>query len=299
MRRTITLLCVLFAAIVSTSAFAWGDTGHRTVCEIAMRNLTPTARARVQSLLAHSAMRLSNARYSGFGWACTYPDHLFPPQRRDEHFINFDRTTMAVTGPGCGAASTCIETAIAADLAILTSTTASVNDRAVALAFVGHWLGDIHQPLHISFGDDRGGNFINVHRDCTTGLHSTWDTCILQARTVGAGASVGRVQALARRWNTAVSAGDRAAWLLKTESWQWAAESYEETIKPSVQYCVMAQGACRYSATDLTFTGTRRSVLVDKDYADMAMPIIQRRISQAGIRLARQLNLALDPNFHG
>jgi hypothetical protein len=38
-------------------------------------------------------------------------------------------------------------------------------------------------------------------------------------------------------------------------------------------------------------------VLIDAAYADRAMPIIQRRISQAGIRLAHLLNLALDPAY--
>jgi hypothetical protein len=301
MRRTLNILAALFVAILGTSAFAWGDTGHRTVCEIAMRNLTPTAAARVRSLLrTHSTMLSANARYSGFGWACTYPDHIVPSQRRSEHFINFPRTQMAVTGPGCGAAAICVETAIAADLAILESPTASASDRAIALAFIGHWFGDIHQPLHISFEDDRGGNEINSHGLCTSSLHSTWDTCILQAQTVGANASVARVRALARRWNTAVSASDRSTWLLKTEPWQWAAESYETAIDPAVNYCTMAEGACRYSAAKLTFDGPpRQSVLIDSNYESMAMPIIQRRISQAGIRLARQLNRALDPSFHG
>ena len=59
------------------------------------------------------------------------------------------------------------------------------------------------------------------------------------------------------------------------------------------------RGACQYSATQPTFaTGQpQRSVQIDAAYMDRAMPIIQRRITQAGIRLAHHLNLALDPAY--
>ena len=38
-----------------------------------------------------------------------------------------------------------------------------------------HWVGDIHQPLHVSFEDDRGGNNIQVNGQCSGNLHATWD----------------------------------------------------------------------------------------------------------------------------
>mgnify|MGYP006189828085 CR=1 FL=1 len=93
---------------------------------------------------------------------------------------------------------------------------------------------------------------------------------------------------------------DRAAWL-GTEPWQWSAESYSITLRPELGYCVMAEDACRYSATQATWSEgqPRRSVQVDAAYMDWAMPIIRRRLAQAGIRLAHRLNLAFDPAYRG
>lgn len=91
---------------------------------------------------------------------------------------------------------------------------------------------------------------------------------------------------------------ERAEWL-SSAPWQWSAESYVVTLKPEVGYCVLAQGACRYSATQLTWAQgqPRNSVQIDGAYVDWAIPIVQRRITQAGIRLAHRLNLALDPAY--
>lgn len=298
-------LCAAFVIFVGAApaapALAWGDSGHRTVCEIALRNLTPTARSQVTRLLgAHPAILGANPLNAEYGWACTYPDHPAangPPRRSPEHFVNYPRTLMAVTdASGCGGAPLCVVSAIAADFAILHSPTATDPEKAAALVYLGHWLGDIHQPLHSSYRDDQGGNEVNSSGLCTNNLHSTWDTCILQARALAGGRSIEDVRALAAAWSGQVTDVDRAQWL-SSVPWQWSAESYTVTIRPEVGYCVMVQGACQYSETQLALAAPRRGVRVDAAYMDRAMPIIQRRITQAGVRLAHLLNLALDPAY--
>ena len=70
--------------------------------------------------------------------------------------------------------------AILNDSKILASKAAKKVDRLLALKFLGHWVGDIHPPLHVSFEDDRGGNNIRVSGRCSGKLHSTWDTCLVE-----------------------------------------------------------------------------------------------------------------------
>lgn len=302
------LLFVLVVSGWSAPAAAWGDTGHRLVCEIALRNLTPTASAEVARLLrANPTILGANARNSEYGWACTYPDHPAagaPPalaRRGAEHFVNYPRTTLSVTAAtGCGGAAQCVVSAIAADYGVLRSAAAGDAQRAAALVYLGHWFGDIHQPLHSSFRDDQGGNEMNVSGLCTTNLHSTWDTCMLQARTTGSNPSIDSVRALAASWSGLASDVERALWL-SSAPWHWSAESYATTLAPETGYCVMVQATCRYSATQATWAQgqPRRSVPVDAAYMDRSMPIIQRRITQGGIRLAHRLNLALDPAYRG
>jgi hypothetical protein len=303
MCRLLTLLVVTLGLGWSSQALAWGDSGHRTVCEIALRDLTPTARAEVARLLhANSAILGANPLNAEFGWACTYPDHPAsggPGRRGAEHFVNYPRTLLAVTeSTGCGTATSCIITAIVSDSAILRSTTASDADRAAALVYLGHWLGDIHQPLHSSFQDDQGGNEVNSNGLCTRSLHSTWDTCILEARVYSGGRSVEDVRRVAADWSQSVSDTERAAWL-SSAPWQWSAESYAFTTNPAFGYCVMVSAACQYSTTLATWSNgqPRTTVKVNAPYMDIAMLVIERRITQAGIRLAHQINLALDPMY--
>lgn len=290
----------------STPAAAWGASGHRTVCEIAFRNLTPTAKAEVARLLqARPALLASDPKNGQFGWACTYPDRTIEggPVRRDpEHFVNYARSLTAVTvEAGCGEAYDCVDTAIFEDYARLKSRALPDRLRAVSLMYLGHWIGDIHQPLHNSFADDRGGGQVATSGLCGGGLHSTWDTCILQRNAFGAVSEPGidAVQALAATWSGQVSDTDRAKWL-SAAPWQWSRESYEIAITPGVQYCVLVQSTCQYDTGRVTYGGSNpRTVMINAQYASMAMPIIQLRITQAGIRLAHVINLALDPSYRG
>lgn len=299
-------LVAFFAAAWSSAGLAWGDSGHRTVCSIAFANLTPTARAEVTRLLqADPAILGPNRQNADFGWACTYPDHPAsggPGRRRPEHFVNYPRTQRSVTRTtGCGVASICVLTGIAADFATLRSTTATDQERHAALVYLGHWLGDIHQPLHASFADDRGGNEINVSRPCRNSLHSTWDTCIFHmSQGWTAAPDVDVVRALAAQWSASVTTAQRRAWL-RTQPWQWARESYAVTTAPWVQYCMRRQGRCRYSRTATTFVdgAAKRTVTITDAYRTRAAPVVRRRMTQAGLRLAHWLNRGLDPEFVG
>jgi hypothetical protein len=303
------LIASMFAAALllgwSSAASAWGDTGHRTVCEIAMRNLTPAAAAQVTQLLgANPTIRGANPNYAELGWACTYPDHSpdgAPPQlgrRSALHFANYPRTLLAVGATsGCGVAASCVVSAIPAEVAILRSAAASPADRAAALVYLGHWLGDIHQPLHSSFEDDRGGNQVNASALCTSSLHSAWDTCIFENRSrLGRGATVDAVRTFAATLSEAVTDPQRAEWL-SSDPWHWSAESYAIALRPDIGYCVMVQQACAYSASQPSFAGQRRSVRIDDSYMDRSWPLIRERVARAGIRLAHELNLALDPAY--
>lgn len=298
------LLLALLAATWSTKATAWGDSGHRTVCSIAFANLTPAARTEAARLLLVNPTILGpNRQNADYGWACTYPDHPAaggPGRRSPEHFVNYPRTLRSVSRTtGCGTSSICVLTGVASDFATLRSSSATDEQRHAALVYLGHWFGDIHQPLHASFADDRGGNEINVSQPCRNSLHSAWDTCMLQlSQGWTTPPSVDTIGTLAAQWNAGVTSAQRRAWL-RAEPWQWARESYAATTAPWVQYCVRRQGKCRYSSAAETYAdgAPRRSIMISKAYRDRSVPVIRQRIIQAGVRLAHWLNRALDPAY--
>lgn len=293
MRWIIAAALASFLFLAPSPAHAWGESGHYTVCEIAYLNLTPTAKAEVDRLIA------AGGGYPSFTQSCTFPDK--PRQRASEHFANYARNVTRIAGPGCPGGRPCIITAIDQDLAILRSPTASDDDKSKALKFIGHWYGDIHQPLHISFADDQGGNQIDESGPCDFGLHAIWDTCIVERRVFASGTDrYARAQAAAARLNSTITNAQRKLWR-RLAPWQWAAESYLIGLRPQTGYCIRKTTACWYSPTRETYANgdPKRVQLVDDAYLDWAKPIVEGRLMRGGIRLAHSLNKSFDPAYAG
>ena len=220
MRKTsfaVALLGITCSSAVATDAYAWGDEGHKTVCQIAFDKVKPSTRAAIVRLIE------ADGQFQSFSDACTWPDH--PRKRAGEHFVNLARDASGLTND-CGTASPCVVTAIAKDFAVLSSNTATDAQKADSLKFLGYWVGDVHQPLHVSFEDDRGGNEIRVSGDCSSNLHSAWDSCLVQA-------AVGEdVKAAAASLVSAITPLQAQLWR-QSDPKQWANESFE--ITESVQ----------------------------------------------------------------
>lgn len=291
------IIAAIFAFFLAPSAAsAWGQGGHYTVCEIGYLNLTPAAKAEVDRLVA------LDGRFASFTETCTFPDN--PVSRASEHFANYSRTDRRIR-PGCPGDRPCVLGALDSDLAILRSSGASDREKATAILYIGHWFGDLHQPLHISFADDRGGNSIQAAGPCSgsfqASLHSVWDTCVIERRIFAPGTDrVARARAAAALLNGSIADGQRRSWT-RSRPWQWAGESFKITIAARTGYCVRKAGACWYSADKREFANgdPQRSQLVDDAYLDRAKPIVETRLKRAGIRLAEALNRSFDPAFDG
>jgi hypothetical protein len=148
-------------------------------------------------------------------------------------------------------------------------------------------MGDIHQPLHISYQDDRGGNRIDADDLCFDDLHATWDTCLV---VDGIGSNV-RVVADDLRLND-LDDTKRENWS-KSAAVDWANESYLISISPDVRYCTWKQGSCWYSPGQKEYSGTPRTVQIDTGYKNTHVPIVRERLLQAGVRLGHLLDTLL------
>ena len=91
MRHFLLLLLALMS--FCGNAWAWGDEGHKIVCEIAFRLAQPDTRAAVRKLIR------SDTEFDTFTDSCVYPDH--PRKRAPEHFINFPRDSHGLTSDEC------------------------------------------------------------------------------------------------------------------------------------------------------------------------------------------------------
>lgn len=329
MRRLVVLIALTIAATVATllpaTAHAWGKVGHLTVCDLAYRNLTPTTRAALKDLLQsnHGGItvpgkgRMPAEHYSSFNYGCLEED-VIPRRHADDHFINVARNVTAISAQACPGAGECILTGIARDLEILKDGSRSREDRVFALMAIGHWIGDIHQPLHISFADDKGGNGIDAKLagKCGTSryrpdnLHAIWDNCLLEA---GMFERVRKRADYKKSWGAytityrAVDTLQANTTLVEEQAMvgadpvPWANESFQVTRDPAVLYCVQIGDACQYSASQavLTHTGPKRLQPIDQAYLQRFDLVVQDRVKRAGFRLAHLLNLALDPAYAG
>ncbi|WP_407121455.1 S1/P1 nuclease [Bradyrhizobium sp. STM 3561] len=262
------MIAILFIALVSLTdrACAWGDEGHQIVCEIAYRLATVDTRAAIRKLVRN------DQEYDTFSESCVYPDH--PRKRASEHFVNLPRTAHELPPEGCPGAIPCALSAIENDSAVV-GARGKPADRLIALKFLGHWVGDIHQPLHVSFADDRGGNDISVSGQCSGVLHATWDTCLV-IKAVGTDVSTAASDLI-----DTLTPAMKEEWV-QSDPRDWANESFAITEDVKTHYCVLQSGACK--KPDSTH------VEIDHAYIAANTAVVRERLLKAGVRLAHLLD---------
>jgi len=168
------LLCAGLLILSTTSASAWGPNGHRVTGKIAQAHLSPAAEAEVTALLGVESL----------AEASTWPDFMrsnpsdyWRKGASPWHYITVpDGTTYQGPPPEGDAMS-----ALAMFRKNITNETLPVAQRQLALRFTIHLIGDLHQPLHVGNGKDRGGNRVNVmFKDNPTNLHRLWDEDLIE-----------------------------------------------------------------------------------------------------------------------
>jgi S1/P1 Nuclease len=264
----------------SPAASAWGGLGHEAICELAFRELDHTARQRVIALIRQ------DSEFTTFRASCNWADR--PRQRASEHFVNLPRDATGLDDHECPLAEECVVSAIEHDFAVLASPNATDEEKLAALKFLGHWVGDIHQPLHAASQDDRGGNHIRAMGSSCESLHTLWDSCLVEERLGMLPLTI--VDAL----RAGITDEERAEWLA-SDAVDWANESFAIARKPEIGYCVMVGDTCQYAANNREFDEGQpeKVVVVDDGYLDRHAPIARERIAMAGVRLAGLLSRAL------
>lgn len=183
-------LACLMLLLMPASALAWGETGHRLVCQLAFDSLSTPAKGFVTDTLAQGELLDGNGS-TDFAEACLWADKARYEDYKwtyEQHFINVPRAAKRIEfGRDC-AAMDCIAVGIQRSLTYLSRPAEGKRDKArnaAALRFLGHYLGDLHQPLHVSHGEDLGGNLIVVKWfDEDTNLHAVWDRKIMERANI-------------------------------------------------------------------------------------------------------------------
>lgn len=186
LRFLLTTSILLSSALIGDSAMAWGSEGHRIVCRLAYDRLSDEARAFVDETLALGVLLDGNGD-NDFAEACNWPDEAKYNDYRgsyEQHFINVPRRAKSIRFARDCAAMDCIAVGIQRSLTYLARPAEGDREKArkaAAMRFLGHFVGDLHQPLHVSHAEDWGGNRIKVtFFDERTNLHAIWDVGILE-----------------------------------------------------------------------------------------------------------------------
>ncbi|KAJ4353912.1 uncharacterized protein N0V89_005643 [Didymosphaeria variabile] len=266
---------------------AWGTLGHDTVAFIAQSFISNKTASFAKTLLndssdtylANVATWADSYRYTTEG-AFSAPLHYIdalddPPASCD---VDFERDC-----PEEG----CIVSAIANYTNRITPSNISIAERQKALKWVIHFLGDIHQPLHVE-NLEIGGNGINVTFDgVTTNLHHIWDSNMPEKLIGGYSLSDARTwsEELVAEIQSGKYANASSAWLNGID------------IKdPVASAMVWAQDANSYVCTAVIPLGQEavEGKELEGEYYDAAIPVIQQQIAKAGVRLAAWLNLIVE-----
>jgi len=272
----------LILALMPSLVYAWGETGHRVVCQIAYQELLPEARAELDRLLA------LDPDFENFADSCLFAD-LPERIRFQDHFMNLPRSTRAITTADCPLAESCVIPAIWNDALVLGNPKSSDADKLLAMKLLGHWVGDIHQPLHVSFQDDRGANSIHVNLEMEyPNLHAVWDYSIISTNFGD------NYLQIAARLGGQISDAQRMAWK-HDSAIEWANESFQITIASATNYCVRKQGACWYSTDNMLLNSGEdwRKQMISNAYLRRHGRVVALRLQQSGVRLGALLNQSL------
>lgn len=253
-----------FAATLFLGAFVpdlrgWGEAGHKIVVGIAYKYLDSTTRTRIAEILGEET--LTEAAI----WPDSIKDHPNYKWTRPWHYINVPRDAEHLDMKRDAHPKGDVIQAIQRYLSDLKNPAASRKQKRDALAFLAHYVGDVHQPLHVSYADDRGGNQVQVvFFDKPTNLHSVWDTHMIEQK-MKEGWS-----AYATQLRNEIPPQKVKLWSSDLNPVHWANESLQ--------------------ITRTTVYASNRPDELGPAYVERNLPVIEERLAVAGVRLASVLN---------
>ncbi|XP_050212338.1 endonuclease 4-like isoform X2 [Mercurialis annua] len=256
-----------------TGILGWGKEGHYATCKIAEGYLTEEALAAVKELLPASAE-------GDFASVCPWADevrfHYY--WSRALHFV--DTQDFKCNYEYCrdchdsgGHKDRCVTAAILNYTNQLTSAYQNSNlgfnyNLTEALMFLAHFIGDVHQPLHVGFVGDMGGNRIILRwYRRKSNLHHVWDDMIIDS-------------ALKKFYGSHLATMIQAIQHNMTEGWynqlaEWEYCQNNSTVCPDLYASESISLACKFAYKNATPGST-----LEDNYFLSRLPIVEKRLAQ-------------------
>lgn len=280
MTRLLPLLAALLL-IVPAPARAWWDYGHETVGAIAYRNVTPRTRAAIDALLRQGRLlETPTCPVRTIEQASYWPDCVKELGLRFSYAYSWHYQNVDICKPfdlkaACRDGN-CVSAQVDRNLELLGDKSLPLRERVMALAFLAHFVGDLHMPLHAGDRGDLGGNRARAaYGDYVTerlNLHAIWDGLLAER-------AISTPPPLVRRY----SAEERAALAGGTVE-DWSRESWQ--VARDTVY------ASAYGGDPCAGQPPERAKLSNETIAALIEPL-RLQIERGGLRLARLLDEAL------
>ncbi len=262
------LLVLLVFQFIAAPAHAWSRFGHEVAGYLAEHELTPAARSAVAELLGEQTLADVGS------WADEVRRDR--PETGPLHFMNGPKDVLVPAESDFAIGQGNVYSAILGYSQLVVDESLSVSERREALKFLVHFVGDLHQPLHVGFLEDRGANDVPVvYQGEVINLHRYWDNEIFYAP---------RRRFDSREYAAVLMAhfGDheRTAWTGKTNPRDWVIEARR----------LIFNGLYPRERSDAATDEYARIPVIDDSYATVWLPVAEKQIARAGARLAWTLN---------
>lgn len=262
--RTIKSIAFLTLSIVlAWPCFGWGPEGHRIIGDIATRYLSAKSKAAIKELLGDQSLAdVSN-------WADEVRKDSAYDYLKPLHYINVPRSAAKIDLSRDCKNEQCVIGAINHYTEVLKNKNSTREEKITALKLIVHFVGDVHQPLHVSYAEDLGGNKVKVNflGDSQRNLHAVWDSSLIEHQMKGDREAMEKD--LFRKLTDKKLKQYRAA----ANPVDWGNESL--TITRTLYKDVPRQG---------------QIMVIDEAYCQRQAATINDRLSAAGVRLAALLN---------
>ena len=283
MYRILIAPLLALALLLPSPALAWWDYGHKTVAGIALAEASPKTRAAIRELLHHSRdLATPTCPLHTIEDASVWPDCIKGLKERFSYAYSWHYQNVDVCHPfDLGAAckdGNCVSAQITRNATLLANRTLPPRERLMAFAFLVHFVGDLHQPLHAGDRNDKGGNDLKASYGIVAGkrlnIHSVWDGYLAERAISTAPAGVAGLRT-AMPDRATLSTGSVEDW--SRESWQVA--------RDSVYGIALGGDPCGVIPP--------RAGL-DEAKIESLIPVVRLQVERGGVRLARLLDAALD-----
>ena len=188
----------------------WGKTGHRVVGEVAQEHIKNSTKRKIEKLLGGQSLSI----------VATYADDIKSDKRfrgfSPWHYVNFpfDKNYTDVTPSEDGDIIMGIEKCIS----VIKDDTASKEDKAFYLKLLIHFVGDLHQPLHVGRAEDKGGNDIQVRWfGDGSNLHRVWDSDMIESYGMSYSELSANLPVYSKEQQKAITEGTLLDWVKESQ----------------------------------------------------------------------------------